>query len=96
MATHRALLETEGVGERLATIIVMRALYWPDAFPTADPALQRAAGAASRRELREQAERWRPWRAYAAQHLWLQNEEAAGGAQRDSRRTSATATSPTI
>jgi AraC family transcriptional regulator of adaptative response / DNA-3-methyladenine glycosylase II len=96
VATHRALLEMEGLGERLATIIVMRALYWPDAFPTADPALQQAAGAASRRELREQAERWRPWRAYAAQHLWLQNEEAAGGAQRDSRRTSATATSPTI
>jgi AraC family transcriptional regulator of adaptative response / DNA-3-methyladenine glycosylase II len=73
VATHRALLEIEGVGERLATIIVMRALYWPDAFPTADPALQRAAGAASRRELREQAERWRPWRAYAAQHLWLES-----------------------
>ena len=75
VATHRALLEMGGVGERLATIIVMRALYWPDAFPTADPALQRAAGAAGRRELREQAERWRPWRAYAAQHLWLQEEE---------------------
>ncbi|HJR50526.1 MAG TPA: AlkA N-terminal domain-containing protein, partial [Gemmatimonadales bacterium] len=74
VATHRALLEIEGVGERSATIIVMRALYWPDAFPTADPALQRAAGAASRRELREQAERWRPWRAYAAQHLWLEEE----------------------
>jgi 3-methyladenine DNA glycosylase/8-oxoguanine DNA glycosylase len=21
------------------------------------------------------AERWRPWRAYAAQHLWLHDEE---------------------
>jgi AraC family transcriptional regulator of adaptative response / DNA-3-methyladenine glycosylase II len=77
VATHRALLGMEGVGERLATMIVMRALYWPDAFPTADPALQRAAGAAGRRELREYAERWRPWRAYAAQHLWLQAEERA-------------------
>jgi AraC family transcriptional regulator of adaptative response / DNA-3-methyladenine glycosylase II len=95
VATHRALLELEGVGERLATVIVMRALYWPDAFPTADPALQRAAGAAGRRELREQAERWRPWRAYAAQHLWLEDENVAGR-QRDSRRTSAIATSPTI
>ena len=44
VATHRALLEMEGVGERLATIIVMRALYWPDAFPTADPALQSSCG----------------------------------------------------
>ena len=76
VATHRALLEMEGVGERLATMIVMRALYWPDAFPTADPDLQRAVGAAGRRELREHAERWRPWRAYAAQHLWLQEEGA--------------------
>jgi AraC family transcriptional regulator of adaptative response / DNA-3-methyladenine glycosylase II len=70
-ATHRALVETEGVGQRLATMIVMRALYWPDAFPASDPALQCAAGARSRRELQELSERWRPWRAYAAQHLWL-------------------------
>jgi 3-methyladenine DNA glycosylase/8-oxoguanine DNA glycosylase len=68
-------MEMDGVGERLATMIVMRALYWPDAFPASDPALQRAAGASSRRALRARAERWRPWRAYAAQHLWLQDEE---------------------
>ena len=74
-ATHRALMELEGVGERLATLIVMRALYWPDAFPASDPALQRAAGTSSRRALRARAEDWRPWRAYAAQHLWLLDEE---------------------
>jgi AraC family transcriptional regulator of adaptative response / DNA-3-methyladenine glycosylase II len=74
-ATHRALMELEGVGERLATLIVMRALYWPDAFPASDPALQRAAGTSSRRALRARAEPWRPWRAYAAQHLWLLDEE---------------------
>ena len=74
-ATHRALMELEGVGERLATLIVMRALYWPDAFPASDPALQRAAGTSSRRALRARAEHWRPWRAYAAQHLWLLDEE---------------------
>ena len=38
----------DGVGERLATMVVMRALYWPDAFPTADLALQRAAWTAAR------------------------------------------------
>jgi AraC family transcriptional regulator of adaptative response / DNA-3-methyladenine glycosylase II len=74
-ATQRALMEMEGVGERLATMIVMRALHWPDAFPASDPALQRAAGASSRSALRGMAERWRPWRAYAAQHLWLRDEE---------------------
>ena len=73
-ATRRALMEI-GVGDRLATTIVMRALYWPDAFPTADRTLQRAAGASSPRALRARAEQWRPWRAYAALHLWLHTEE---------------------
>jgi AraC family transcriptional regulator, regulatory protein of adaptative response / DNA-3-methyladenine glycosylase II len=72
-ATHRALVEADGVGEHLATMIVMRALYWPDAFPASDPALQRAAGAPNSRALRALAEPWRPWRAYAAQHLWLRD-----------------------
>jgi AraC family transcriptional regulator of adaptative response / DNA-3-methyladenine glycosylase II len=70
-AVHRALLEIEGVGERLATTIVMHALHWPDAFPASDPSLRHAAGASSPRELRAMAEQWRPWRAYAALHLWL-------------------------
>jgi len=56
-ATRRALLEVGGIGERLATLIVMRALYWPDAFHTKDRALLACA------------EQWRPWRAYAALHL---------------------------
>lgn len=69
--THRALMEIPGIDERLATMIVMRALYWPDAFPLSDRALQEAAGAATPRALRARAEKWRPWRAYAALHLWL-------------------------
>ena len=68
---HRALLEIAGVGERLATTIVMHALHWPDAFPASDGLLLRAAGASSPGALRARAEKWRPWRAYAAQHLWL-------------------------
>ncbi len=69
--THRALMEITGIDERLATMIVMRALYWPDAFPLSDRVLQEAAGAATPRALRARAEKWRPWRAYAALHLWL-------------------------
>ena len=68
-AAHAALLDMPGVGERRATTIVMHALHWPDAFPVTEPALQRAAGAASASELLERAEAWRPWRAYAAGHL---------------------------
>ena len=70
-STLRALAEISGVGERTATAIVMRALQWPDAFPSTDAALQRAAGVTGASALRRVAERWRPWRAYAAAHLAL-------------------------
>jgi AraC family transcriptional regulator of adaptative response / DNA-3-methyladenine glycosylase II len=72
---RRALLAIDGVTGRLATEIVIRTLYWPDAFPSTDRALQRAAGAPGPGALRARAERWRPWRAYAALHLWLQDAE---------------------
>jgi AraC family transcriptional regulator of adaptative response / DNA-3-methyladenine glycosylase II len=74
LATRRALMEIAGIGDRLATTIVMRALYWPDAFPASDRVLQRAAGTSSPGALRARAEAWRPWRAYAALHLWLDAE----------------------
>jgi AraC family transcriptional regulator of adaptative response / DNA-3-methyladenine glycosylase II len=73
-ATRRALMEIDGIGDRLATSIVMRALCWPDAFPASDRALQRAAGVSNPDRLRARAEKWRPWRAYAALHLWLHDE----------------------
>ena len=59
-----------GIGEWTAEYIAMRALNDPDAFPAADLVLLRAAGATTAREMRRIAERWRPWRAYAAVHLW--------------------------
>lgn len=73
--THRRLMEIDGVGDQQATAIVMRALGWPDAFPVTDRGLQRASGASTPSRLRERAETWRPWRAYAAVHLWLKDEE---------------------
>ncbi len=72
--TRRALREIGGIEDRIATMIVMRGLHWPDAFPASDPGLQRSAGSPSERTLRAEAERWRPWRGYAACHLWLQDE----------------------
>jgi AraC family transcriptional regulator of adaptative response / DNA-3-methyladenine glycosylase II len=58
----------------------MRELREPDAFPATDVGLLRAMADAggqrpSPEELLTRAERWRPWRAYAALHLW-----AAGAA----------------
>jgi AraC family transcriptional regulator, regulatory protein of adaptative response / DNA-3-methyladenine glycosylase II len=77
-ATYRALTASAGVGDRAATMILIRALHWPDAFPASDRALQRAAGVPSAHELLKQADLWRPWRAYAAAHLWRCTEERCG------------------
>ncbi len=64
-----------GIGEWTAQYIAMREMREPDAFPAADLGLMRAmADRKGRRPtpvaLLARAERWRPWRAYAAQHLW--------------------------
>jgi AraC family transcriptional regulator of adaptative response / DNA-3-methyladenine glycosylase II len=64
-----------GIGEWTAQYIALRQLREPDAFPAADIGLMRAlADAAGQRpsasELLARAQAWRPWRAYAAQHLW--------------------------
>jgi AraC family transcriptional regulator, regulatory protein of adaptative response / DNA-3-methyladenine glycosylase II len=64
-----------GIGEWTAQYIAMREMREPDAFPAADIGLLRAMAdrrgrRPSPRALLARAERWRPWRAYAAQHLW--------------------------
>ena len=69
------LRSIRGVGEWTAHYIALRQLREPDAFPAADVGLMRAlADHQGRRpsaaELLVRAEAWRPWRAYAAQHLW--------------------------
>jgi AraC family transcriptional regulator of adaptative response / DNA-3-methyladenine glycosylase II len=65
-----ALKEVHGIGDWTASYIAMRALHWPDAFPHGDLGLRKAAGNLTARELLAVAERWRPYRAYAAMHLW--------------------------
>lgn len=50
-----------GVGAWTAGYVAMRALRDPDAFPRGDVVLRRFEHA---------SEPWRPWRAYAAMHLW--------------------------
>jgi AraC family transcriptional regulator of adaptative response / DNA-3-methyladenine glycosylase II len=66
--TAARLAELPGVGPWTISYILMRAVGDPDAFPAADLGLRRAleqlGGAAGR------PDRWRPWRAYAAVHLW--------------------------
>ena len=72
-ALEAALSEIPGVGKWTAEVVAMRALAEPDAFPAADLALRRAAGDGtplSEPELLELSSAWRPFRAYAAMHLW--------------------------
>jgi AraC family transcriptional regulator, regulatory protein of adaptative response / DNA-3-methyladenine glycosylase II len=68
------LLAIPGIGPWTADYVALRALHDPDAFPATDLVLRRAAGAAgtpgTAHGLERHAERWRPWRGYAAQHLW--------------------------
>jgi AraC family transcriptional regulator of adaptative response / DNA-3-methyladenine glycosylase II len=71
----RRLRSIHGVGEWTAQYIALRQLREPDAFPAADVGLLRAMAtqegrAYSPSELLDRSSAWRPWRAYAAQHLW--------------------------
>ncbi len=71
----RRLRTIRGVGEWTAQYIALRQLREPDAFPHADIGLIRALEKLESRpytpaQLLARSEAWRPWRAYAAQHLW--------------------------
>ena len=64
-----------GIGEWTAQYIALRALRETDAFPASDVGLLRGAADAGGvrpkpADLLVRSEPWRPWRAYAAQHLW--------------------------
>ena len=68
------MLALPGIGPWTAEYVAMRALHDPDAFLPTDLGIKKAleslghdarpAGAAAL------AEGWRPYRSYAAQHLW--------------------------
>jgi AraC family transcriptional regulator of adaptative response / DNA-3-methyladenine glycosylase II len=69
-----ALLELPGIGPWTVSYIAMRALRDADAFMPTDlgvrRGLERLGQDPSERAATELAERWRPYRAYAMQHLW--------------------------
>ena len=71
-----------GVGEWTAQYVVMRELREPDAFPAMDAGIRRALSAVtgapvSSAKALKRAEAWRPWRAYAAAHLWASLTDAS-------------------
>jgi DNA-3-methyladenine glycosylase II len=74
---HAALTQVVGIGPWTADVYIMFCLGRADAWAPGDLALQiaaqRALGLAERptaEELRDIAERWRPWRGVAARLLW--------------------------
>ena len=77
-----AFTSIKGIGEWTAQYVLMRGMKDPDAFPASDLGIVKALSAPgsariSPRDVAEQSEAWRPWRAYAALLLW--NQAEAGG-----------------
>jgi DNA-3-methyladenine glycosylase II len=90
-ASLEQLESLNGVDESSAQRIALRGLGDPDAFPTSDAILRRAlvprgASPLSARALARRAERWQPWRGYAAMLLW---ESQSGAPSAPSRVSSA-------
>ncbi|WP_435839139.1 AlkA N-terminal domain-containing protein [Streptodolium elevatio] len=81
--TERALLALPGIGPWTASYIAMRALGDPDAIPLTDlgvrHALRDLGADDTAAAVAERAEGWRPWRAYAAMHLWTHLSGTDGG-----------------
>ena len=77
---RRALARLPGFGPWTIEMIAMRALGDPDAFPAGDLGVAKAARGLglppTPAALAAAAEAWRPWRAYAVQHLWATGDHA--------------------
>ncbi len=72
-----------GIGPWTVEYVAMRALRDPDAFPAGDLGLRKAVATgapASEKQVRAMAEKWRPWRAYAAMLLWRNGAAQPPGA----------------
>jgi AraC family transcriptional regulator of adaptative response / DNA-3-methyladenine glycosylase II len=82
---RRRLGALPGVGSWTAEYVAMRAMRDPDAFMSGDLGVRReleALGAdATPAAAQRLAERWRPYRSYAVQHLWasVERRERDGG-----------------
>jgi len=64
------LVTLPGFGPWTAHYIAMRALRWPDAFPTGDIGVRNNLGGVSAKQADKMSQAWRPWRSYAVMHIW--------------------------
>ncbi|HEU4976427.1 MAG TPA: AlkA N-terminal domain-containing protein [Baekduia sp.] len=84
--TQRCLLALPGIGPWTVAYVAMRVLRDPDAYLPTDlglrRALERLGCAGDPASALRVAERWRPYRAYALQHLWAAPTASTRGAAR--------------
>ena len=73
--TLAALQALPGIGDWTAQVIALRGLGWPNAFPAGDLVLRKQLGLTRPADVLAHAERWAPWRGYAAVHLWRRATE---------------------
>ncbi len=64
------LQQVRGIGSWTAHYLAMRALRWPNAFPSGDLVLKRALGVKTARQAEARAAAWQPWRAYGVMHVF--------------------------
>ncbi len=85
-----SLLALPGIGPWTVSYVRMRALSDPDAFLPTDlgvrRALERLGEPGDPQSAQRRAERWRPWRAYALQHLWASLGDAPPPASQEGER----------
>ena len=85
-AMRAALLALPGIGPWTVEYVAMRAWRDANAWPATDLVLMQAVAArdpalARATQQRARTDTWRPWRAYAAMHLWNEIADRAGAAR---------------
>jgi AraC family transcriptional regulator of adaptative response / DNA-3-methyladenine glycosylase II len=81
-----SITKVPGLGPWTAHYLALR-LAEPDAFPASDLGIRRALASSlgepvTTRAAEALSARWRPWRAYAAIHMWMARPESTSMAQR--------------
>jgi AraC family transcriptional regulator of adaptative response / DNA-3-methyladenine glycosylase II len=68
--TLTTLREISGIGEWTVQYLAMRALGWPNAFPSGDSVLKKMMPSSVGATATWSSDQWSPWQSYAVLHLW--------------------------
>jgi AraC family transcriptional regulator of adaptative response / DNA-3-methyladenine glycosylase II len=85
-AARATLTALPGIGPWSVEMVALRGLGDPDAFPASDLAVRAglaSLGVMGPAELARARRQWRPWGAYAVQHLWGMADHAANRLPQD-------------